>query len=179
MSDYSDAVAGDVLVREGAGEGDSRVLRFRSRTRFVPVLMFGSWGLVVVLPMMLFLIQGELPGDALGALPVLVVGLALVYAAVRALVNRSALRVDGGELRFAFGPLWPFRERRVALGQLGGARMALRSASFWNPAKYRGYPMPQPYLIQLQLRDQRTLTLPLTLGLRDAESVSRWIEERL
>ena len=57
--------------------------------------------------------------------------------------------------------------------------MALRSASFWNPAKYRGYPMPQPYLIQLQLRDQRTLTLPLTLGLRDAESVSRWIEERL
>lgn len=35
MSDYSDAVAGDVLVREGAGEGDSRVLRFRSRTRFV------------------------------------------------------------------------------------------------------------------------------------------------
>lgn len=55
----------------------------------------------------------------------------MVYAAVRALVNQSALRVDGGELRFAFGPLWPFRcERRVALGQLGGARMALRPPSF-------------------------------------------------
>jgi hypothetical protein len=52
MSDYSDAVAGDVLVREGAGAGDSRALRFRSRTHFVPVLMFGSWGLVIVLPML-------------------------------------------------------------------------------------------------------------------------------
>lgn len=179
MSDYSDAVAGDVLVREGAVLADSRSLRFRSRTRFVPVLMFGSWGLVIVLPMLLFVIQGELPRDALGALPVLALGIALVYGAVRALVNRSALTVDGGELRFAFGPLWPRRERRVALAQLSGARMALRQPSFWNPAKYRGYPMPQPYLIQLQLREEGAVTLPLTLGLRDAESVSRWIEERL
>lgn len=179
MSDYSDSVAGDVLVRQGSHEGDYTSLLFRSRTRFIRVLGFGSWGLVIVVPMTIFLIEGELPERAGGPLLVLAVGVALVYAAVRALLNGARLTVEGGELRFALGPLWPFRERRLALAQLHGARMALRSPSFWHPARYRGYPMPQPYLVHLQQRDQTTVTLPLTLGLRDAESVARWIEERL
>jgi hypothetical protein len=75
MSDLSDAVASHVLERGGDEMPDaSRVLRFRPRNGWVGVLVFGSWGMVISVPLTMFALSGELPATSLPA----VLGLACV-----------------------------------------------------------------------------------------------------
>ena len=151
--------------------------------------MFGSWGLMIAASTTMLLVSDGLPARWVPAVGVTLVGYALVgyalvgyallYAAVRAMVNRASLTVVSGELCFARGPLWPFGTRRFRLAQVRGACFSQRQPSFFHPATHRGYPMPQPYYVDLELADGATVRLPTTPGLGDAEAVTQFIASQL
>ena len=178
MSDLSEAVASHMLdCGVGARVQDGNVLRLSPRNAWVGVLVFGSWGVVVAVPLTIFMFTGELPLRSLpGVLGIAAVGYGLIYAAVRSVVNRARLERDGAELCFSCGPLWPHRARRWRLADVRGAEMTLRSPSFWHPARHRGYSMPQPYLIEVRLADGGRSRLPVTLGSADARVLTQFIE---
>jgi hypothetical protein len=113
------------------------------------------------------------------AVGVALLGYALLYAATRAVVNRASITVVSGELCFARGPLWPFVTRRFRLADVRGARLRVRTPSFWHPARFKGFPVAQPYLVDLDLAGGAKARLPTTLGLRDAEAVARFVESQL
>lgn len=181
MSDLSEAVASHVLERGGEEMPDaSRVLRFRPRNGWVGVLVFGSWGMVISVPLTMFALSGELPATSLPAvLGLACVGYGLIYAAVRSVVNRARLERDGAALRFSSGPLWPHQERRWQVADVRAAEMKLRPPSFWHPARYKGHPMPQPYLVDVCLADGERARLPVTLGASDAQAVTRFVQQLL
>lgn len=180
MSDLSEAVASHVLQRGADGRPDaSGLLLFRPRNGWVGVLVFGSWGVVISVPLTMFALSGELPAASLPALLGLAsVGYGLVYLAVRSVMNRARLQRDGDELRFSFGPMWPFRHHRWRLAHVRTADITQRPPSFWHPARYRGYPMPQPYFVDVCLASGERSRLPVTLSATDAQAVTQFVERR-
>ena len=179
MSDLSEVVASHVLTRRGDAPLDaSHGLHFRPRNGWVGVLVFGSWGMVISVPLTMFAFSGELPATSLPAvLGLACVGYGLIYAAVRSVVNRARLERDGTDLRFSSGPLWPHRERRWPLADVRTAEIEVRLPSFWHPARYKGHPMPQPYLVDVCLADGERARLPVTLGSSDALAVTRFVQQ--
>lgn len=179
MSDVSDRVAGDVLVLNAQGTARGSGLLLKPRAPWVSAVMFGSWGVLIAVPTTMLWASDGLPPRWVPAVGVTLVGYALLYAAVRAVVNRASVTVVSGELRFSRGPLWPFRARRFRLADVRGVRFRERQPSFLHPARHRGYPMPQPYFVELELADGASARLPTTLGLGDATAVARFIQAQL
>lgn len=174
-ADSSDFVAAEILLREPRSGG--RALAFGLRVRWVGVLVFGPWGVLLTVPTTILLASGEIPPRALSLAiaPVYLAGLACLYLALRALLNGARLELDGGDLRFRRGPLWPFREQRIPLGSIAGTAMEIHPESFRYPATYRGRPTARPYVVHVRHHDGSRTTLPLALGARDAEDVAAWV----
>lgn len=181
MNDLSNLVASHVLCRNGRSEHDTqRTLLFRPRAGWTGAVAFGSWGLVIAVPLTGFALSGGLPPGSAGVVLALsFVGYALLYAAARSLVNGARLERESGELRLSFGPLWPRRARSWRLADVRATAIGLRPPSFWHPATLRGFPVAQPFRVELCLADGTRARLPLTLGLRDAEVVARFVDEQL
>jgi len=171
--DASDSVAAEILLRS-----EARALVFAHRVRWVGLLIFGSWGALITVPMTILFASGEVPPPALlsAVFPIYAIGLALVYLALRSFLNGARLEIDGPDLRFRRGPLWPFREKRIALGSIAGTLMEIHPESFRHPATYRGHPVARPYVVHVRHPDGTRTTLPLALGARDAADVAAWIE---
>ena len=55
----------------------------------------------------------------------------------------------------------------------------MREPSFLHPSHYRGFMMPQPYFVDLDLADGSERRLPTTLGLNDAMAVVNFVRAQL
>ena len=173
--DHSDSVAAEILLRDPRSGG--RALAFGLRVRWVGVLVFGPWGVLLTVPTTILLASGEIPPRALSLAiaPITLAGLVCLYLALRSALNGVRLELDGSDLRFRRGPLWPFREKRIPLSSIAGATMEIHPESFRYPATYRGHPMARPYVVHVRHHDGGRTTLPLAIGARDAEDVAAWI----
>lgn len=174
QDDPADVVATDVLVDDAAVA--SEVLSFRSRSSWVGLLVFGSWGLVITVPIASFIVAGEVPPRSTPLVAVFAaIGLAFCYFAIRSVSGGATLRIDADALCSERVGLWPRSRRRFALGAIATARVEVWPVSFRHPARSRGYPMPRPFAVLVVGRDGRTERLPLVLSSRDASSVAAWI----
>ncbi len=153
---------------------DGLELVFKPRRGWIPALGFGSWGLLIALPTTLLLMAGDTPPRTLpAALTVTLLGYGLLYVALRAVVHQAHLQRKGAHLCFQFRPLWPFRTQTWPLDDILSVAVSERPSSFWHPATHRGYPVPQPFRVELTLSGGRRARLPLTLSLDDAEATRR------
>lgn len=176
VTDHSNSVAAEVLVRGATADGARGTLTFRNRTRWHVVAMFGSWALVILAPMLILAMEeGATARELMAALLLGAVGLTLGYVAARELVNGAQLAVDGRLLRFRRGPLWPFGARSWPLDTIVGTRIELHPDSFRYPARVRGFEAARPYLVHLLHGDEKRSTLPLALGRDDAHEVAAWV----
>lgn len=138
------------------------------------MLVFGSWGTLLTVPMIGMVLGGELPtGDAhVAALTIVSLGLALLYTALRAFLARIHLERDRDELYLHRRPLWPWRERRWRIDDITHVRIEIYPESFRHPGTWRGRPIARPFAVVLTLRDGKDERIPLALGEGDAAEVA-------
>lgn len=174
----SDAVAVDVLLDRGAATSE---LRFGRRVRGHVVLGCGAWGVLLVVPMLVMLVNGEIP--PLRALPVVVVffsiGGALFALAAREFVDGASLRVEANALRFERGPIVRWPRRVVPLVGVTSVRADVHPDSFAYPATWRGHPIVRPWIVVLGMEGRGESRLPLILGESDAFEVARFVTAAL